>query len=61
MDARARYAFPVFCLLGILTAGSPRQVVEGNIFDESSLSSILPGHDSVMSCLGFPRNPQPVT
>ncbi|XP_071543970.1 flavin reductase (NADPH)-like [Panulirus ornatus] len=36
-------------------------VVEGNIFDESSLSPIISNHDAVVSCLGFPRNPQPVT
>lgn len=37
------------------------KVVKGNIFDKSSLSGIFPDHDAIVSCLGFPRNPQPVT
>ncbi|KAK7049796.1 hypothetical protein SK128_019971 [Halocaridina rubra] len=37
------------------------KVVQGNIFDKSFLASIFIGHDAVVSCLGFPRNPQPVT
>ncbi|KAG0719881.1 Flavin reductase (NADPH) [Chionoecetes opilio] len=37
------------------------KVVKGDVFDEASLTPVLAQQDAVVSCLGFPRNPQPVT
>ncbi|XP_063881460.1 uncharacterized protein LOC135111727 isoform X3 [Scylla paramamosain] len=37
------------------------KVVKGDVFDEASLTPVMAEQDAVVSCLGFPRNPQPVT
>ncbi|MPC13439.1 hypothetical protein E2C01_006174 [Portunus trituberculatus] len=38
-----------------------RNVVKGDVFDEASLTPVMVEQDAVVSCLGFNRNPQPVT
>ncbi|XP_076035461.1 flavin reductase (NADPH)-like [Oratosquilla oratoria] len=37
------------------------RVVVGDVFDSTSLTAKMVGQDAVISCLGFSRNPQPVT
>ena len=37
------------------------QVKKADIFDKGSISEAIKEHDAVMSCLGFPKKPQPVT
>ncbi|CAL4141333.1 unnamed protein product [Meganyctiphanes norvegica] len=37
------------------------KVIEANLFDEASVTKALEGQEAVVSCLGFNRNPQPVT
>lgn len=37
------------------------KVVKGDVFDEASLTPVMAEKDAVVSCLGFNRNPQPVT
>ncbi|XP_027228588.2 flavin reductase (NADPH) isoform X1 [Penaeus vannamei] len=45
----------------ITTAHDNLKVVKADVFDESSLAKPFADQDAVVSCLGFPRNPQPVT
>ncbi|XP_042874874.1 flavin reductase (NADPH)-like isoform X2 [Penaeus japonicus] len=45
----------------ITTTHDNLKVVKADVFDETSLAKPFTGQDAVVSCLGFPRNPQPVT
>ncbi|KAK4311763.1 hypothetical protein Pmani_016757 [Petrolisthes manimaculis] len=45
----------------ITTTHQNLEVVKGDVFNDKSLKPVLEGQDAVVSCLGFPRKPQPVT
>lgn len=45
----------------VISVGVCLQVVKADVFDDKSLKPVMEGQDAVVSCLGFPRKPHPVT